>query len=569
MFTTKKKALITPKAKPTKVVDSKVGKPVSAFIQAGMKNQAVILSGNGSKKFSTTGNPFVDQFGKLGTYKAPRPFAAITNDAETLWAEDPLNAVKFIAYLRTITRKVTLFDGTATAESQRGGELKHEAIMRFLWLSQKSPKTFWKNIEYFISLGSWHDLFAMLQQDLVFHGWDGRILDWKKFGDVILAGLKNKNTSELVKKYLPSIKSNSVCKTVESQANNLIGKWVCSLLFGQKESAASYKKYRVLKSKGTAHEWQKLISQERFSEIDFGDIHGRALNLLVRSKFLKNQGLSEKFSKWVTKPTTKVKYTGFVHELFAFLPNPHRGGDLSIVEPNVRDTVNKQFDTLVEKGKTQEQFTNFIVVRDTSGSMSSSAQGTTMSCYNIAKALALYFSEFLTGPFANAFIEFNSDAKMHTWKGNNALEKWFNDKTSVIGTTEFQSVFELFATLKRGGVPESEFPTGILCISDGEFNPDRQLNSTNVEGARAVLKRAGFSAKFVKNFKIVLWNLQSRHYGSNTGSKFETYGNVENVFYFSGYSAATIAFLTGEKIKTAADVFDEAMSQEVLSLIEL
>ena len=100
-----------------------------------------------------------------------------------------------------------------------------------------------------------------------------------------------------------------------------------------------------------------------------------------------------------------------------------------------------------------------------------------------------------------------------------------------------------------------------------EFNPTA-LGKTNVDAALDKLRAAGFSKEYVNNFVIVLWNLQSNYYGSTTGKKFETYGNVPNVFYFSGYSAATVSFLTS-KIKNAEELFLEAMDQEVLNMIEL
>ena len=579
-FTNKKVSLFTAPVAKKKVsavakINAKSGtakasaavKAQPAFVAAGLKKQAECLSGNGAKKFSTTGSPFVDQFGKVATYKKPRSYNEIAKDCETLWAEDELLATKFAFYLRTITRKVKLMDGTETENSQKGGELKHEAQMRLIWLSQKSPKTFWANFPLFISLGSWHDVFTLLSYDLVFNGWEGRKLDWKQFGDLILSGLSNENTSNLVKKFLPQIKAKSACKTVESQANTIIAKWICSLLFGSKvdaEAASTYKQYRKLKTTGTAHEWQKLISNKQFTKIDFNKIHGRALSLLVHSKFLKNQGLSDKYEKWVTKPETKVKYTGFVHELFAQLP-AHRTNDAVIETTN-----NKQFATLVEKGQPEEgtSAAQLIVVRDTSGSMQSNATGTNISSFNIAKAIALYFSEFLTGKFADSFIEFNSDAKMHVWKGKTPVDKWYNDHSSVLGSTDFQSVIRLFAQLKRSGVTESEFPKGILCISDGEFNP-AQLGKTNVDAARSTLRQAGFSEQYVRDFKIILWNIPNAYYTHIPEVKFETNGNVDNVFYFSGYSSSVISFLTGEAILTAADVFDNAMNQEILNMIEV
>ncbi|MDR1018984.1 MAG: DUF2828 family protein [Lachnospiraceae bacterium] len=363
-----------------------------------------------------------------------------------------------------ITRKTRYLDGSETEVPQKGAEMKHEGIMRMIWLHLKDEEVFWKNIGLFISAGSWKDIFMMLSYDLIYNGWDGRKLNWGKFGDLILSGLENKNTSDLVKKYIPQIKSNSACKTVESQADNLIGKWLCSILFGNKgeEKGYTYKQYRIFKTSGTAHEWQKLISQRRFDRIDFSKIHGRALSLLVQSKFLFNQNLSDKYKEWIGSPETKdVKYTGFVHELF-------KNADRNLSEEEEL-TINKQFQTLVNKAGDVGQ-TPFIVVRDTSGSMESVASGTNMSCYNVAKALGLYFSEFLKGSFSNAWIEFNSDAKFHLWKGNTPVEKWRNDHTSYVGSTNFQSVIDLFVKLKNEGISEADFPKGILCISDSEFD---------------------------------------------------------------------------------------------------
>lgn len=573
MFTTKKTTLFKVPAKSTgtKQKNTDTGSD-SAFVNAGMKSTAITSSGNGALKYSTTGNPFVDQFGKVGSYKPTvnkkektfRSFQEIEKDCEILWAKNPLNTVRFILYLRMITRIVTLFSGISTKVSQKGAEMRYEGQMRMIWLAQKAPDTFWKNIGLFVSVGSWRDVFQLLSLDIQYNGWDKRTLNWAKFGNLILTGLENTNTRDLIKKWLPQIKAKSDCKTVEAQADNIIAKWICSLLYGAKESSYSYKQYRLLKSSGTAHQWQKLISQKQFDRIDFATIHGLALSKMVRSKFLTNQGLKDKYEAWITKPeTSAVKFTGFVHELFAKLPS-----SLSQVSVAVRETINKQFATLVNKAKDNtERKTNLIVVRDTSGSMGSTATGTNMSCYDIGKALALYFSEFLTGKFASAWIEFNSDAQMHQWRGNTPMEKWYNDNSSFVGSTNFQSVINLFVRLKNQGIAESEFPTGILAISDSEFNP-ASLGKTNVETALNTLRKAGFSEDYVSNFTIVLWNLQSSYYGNGTGEKFETYGGVPNVYYFSGYSTATVAFLT-ENIKNAEELFEAAMSQEILQMVEL
>lgn len=558
MFNSKKSSLFGSKTQTSGTTNS--------FVAAGMKKSARTLSGNGAVKYSTTGNDWVDQFGKLGSYKAPRSFEDVSKDMSILFAQNKYLAICFALYIRLVTRITGLWNGDKTATVQRGAGLRHEAILRFIWLGVYHKDLFYKNLGLLIQVGSWKDIIYMLQYDLIYNGWKGRVLDWQFIGQFITAGLENPNTSNLVKKYLPQIKSNNQCKTVESQADNMIGKWICSILFGCKEDDYGYyRKYRKLKSSGTAHEWQKLISQRKFLQINFNTVAGRALSLLVSGKFLQNNNLEAQYQKWIeAKPV--AKFTGYPHELFKSMRN---------LKKYQIDTLNKQFAMLVQTAqKNAIQGTSMIVVRDTSGSMSSVAAGTTQSCYDIGKALALFFSEMLPeGHFANSWIEFNNTAKMHQWKGSTPYEKWMNDNSNFIGGTDFQSVIKLFVNIKQKGVAESEFPTGIICISDSEFNP-AQLGKTNVQTALKTLRNGGFSEDYINNFKIVLWNLQSNYYGRGTGEKFETHGAVKNVYYFSGYDASVIAFLTGTKNqksepKTAEELFEAAMDQEILKMVEI
>lgn len=430
------------------------------------------------------------------------------------------------------------------------------------WLSIYHPAAFWNNLHLFLAVGSWNDIIKMLSHDLS-NGWSNRLCDWNAISKVIVAGLENPNTVNLVKKYLPQIKAKSKARSQEAQNDTIIGKWLSTKLFPN--DPQKYKKYRQLKASGTAHRWQQQISKSDF-KIDFDTVHGKALSLLVSSKFLENQNLEEVYETWIDSKEV-AKFTGWPHELFKRISNLKR---------YQVSTLNKQFETLVQTAK-KDAVTDMsmIVVRDTSGSMYAPASGVNMSCGDIAKALALFFSEMLpNGAFADSWIEFNEDAKLHKWVGNTPYEKWVTDQSDYIGNTNFQSVIDFFINIKSNGVAESEFPTGIICISDSEFDAS-DLEKTNVETALNKL-RNHFSEEYVKNFKIVLWNLQSNYYGDDTGCKFETYGEVENVFYFSGYDGSVMAFLTGTKEseaqqltpKTPQELFDAAMNQEVLRMTQ-
>ena len=184
MFETKKKAIV-------RTIDkSTVAKTDNAFLKASLKTSAKTTKlGNNALKFETTGDDFIDQFGKCTIYKAPRTFAEVSKDMQLLFSQDGLTTAKLTVYLRLITRKVDFSDGTTTEYTQRGQGLRHEGIFRMIWLAINQPSVFWKNIHIFVAAGSWKDIITMLQYDLVYNGWDARKLDWENFGQLLLAGL--------------------------------------------------------------------------------------------------------------------------------------------------------------------------------------------------------------------------------------------------------------------------------------------------------------------------------------------------------------------------------------------
>lgn len=549
----------------------------NAFVKEGLKESAKTVSGNGALKFSTSNDAFVDNFALIANFKEPRTYEEVAKDMYKLWSINPKKCLQLAVYIRLVTREtqISLPKETITLDVQRGQGLKNEGIMRMLWLAIHHKQTFKANIPYFIAAGSWKDIIEMMSLDLQYHGWKERKLDWNFMRMTILAGLTNPNTSELVKKYLPTIRAVKDCKTIESQARTMIGQYLASCLYGKQhkegeernatDSRAAQRRYRLIKSSGTAHKWQQLISQKNLLELDFNTIHGRALSLLVGSKFLKNQGLVDKYRKWImSKPV--AKYTGYVFELFKPLGNTYYASSL----PEYQEmTINKQFDGLVETGKKNLlQGNKLLVVRDISSSMTSCGKGTNMSAYAIAKAMALYFSALFDGPFKDAYATFSETCKLKTWKGTTAIDKWRNDTDGKFGSTNFMSVAKLFVELRKR-VPENEFPTGVLCISDGDFNyyhPDK----TNFDSFREELLNGGFSKEYVDNFKLILWDIPNNYYGTSVRAKFESFADAPNNFYISGYDPASVAFIMGTDYrpttpKNAIELFNAAMDQELLN----
>lgn len=548
------------------------------FIKEGLKSSVETVSGNGALKYSTSGNAFVDNFAAISYFKEPRNYSDIAKDMELLWSINPKNCVKLTLYIRLITRKSVIITNDKEVETletvQRGQGLRHESIMRMIWLAINHPKTFNANLNLFIAAGSWKDIITMMNYDLQYNGWKDRKLNWNLLSKIIFAGLINPNTTHLVRKYLPTIKTNAKCTTLESQSDTIIGRYLAGILnptLVKENKSKAYKMYRKCKSEGIAHEWQQLISQELYEEINFGKIAGRALAQLVGSKFLENHGLVNKYKEWIMNQPV-AKYTGYVHELFSKLGSDYH---CHHIDDYKEFTINAQFKQLVETGKSGVNTNSgLLVVRDTSSSMTGTVVGCSVSSYDIGKAMALYFSEFLIGPFANSFAEFSNTCVLKQWKGNTPCDKYINDRSEAYGGTNFQSVIDLFIDLKDKGVPESDFPTGILCISDAEFDICGANKVSNFNLAILRLEEAGFSKEYVENFKIILWNIPNRFYGYSK-VKFEDFADAPNFYYLSGYDTSIISFILGgskpeqKAPKNAKELFEVAMDQDLLNMVKI
>lgn len=542
------------------------------FVKQALKVSSETESGNGAKKYSTTGNDFIDNFAAASYFKKPRSYEKVANDMQILWDSNPTLCVKLALYFRLVTRKskIVAKDKVEKLDVQRGQGLKNEGIMRMLWLAINQPVTFKVNLPLFIAAGSWKDVIQMLSLDLQYHGWEGRKLDWNFLYLTLLAGLNNPEITHLVRKYLPTIRTNKNCTTLESQADTLIGRWLARKFSPKLDKESAYKAYRKIKSEGIAHEWQQLISQQLYTSLNFDHIAGRALALLVGSKFLENHNLTEKYIDWISsKPV--AKFTGYVFELFAPFDRNNKH-----IEKYKEKTINAQFAQLIKIGKENINVqSSLLVVRDTSNSMTATARGCNVSAFCIAKSMALYFSEFLEGYFADTFAEFSEGCKLHKWKGKTPVDKYINDTCGDYASTNFQSVIDLFIRLKSEGVEEKDFPSGILAISDGEFDSCGSNKSTNFQLAIRRLREAGFSEEYVNSFKIILWDIPNNWYGGGNKVKFEDFADAPNFFYMSGYDPSVVAFILGgnkpeiKAPKNAEELFLTAMDQTLLNRVKI
>lgn len=548
---------------------------MNEFISKVMSSKGSAYTENGATSYVSTGSELVDQFGKAASFRG-RDFSVVSDDQARLWAENPDAALKFPFYLRLITREAKLSDGTKTEKVQRGAGVKDEAFKRFVWIMKTHPEEFYRNLYLIPIVGSWKDIW----QILFYAEQNGVKADKSKFFEVIAEGISSDLQVDLVKKYLPRIRSTKKCKTDWSIATNNYAKEFVSWADRQLDGTFNSESYRHLKSSGEAHTFQKIICGRRYDELNFKTIPGKALLNLVSGKFLENHGLTDKYVEWI-KSQPVAKFNGYPYEL------GHKLGHNNNISLATKITIDKQFDNLIQTGEKNNGAIkgNVWCALDTSGSMSCTIPGSDVTALDVCKSLGIYFSTLNKGAFHKNVIMFDSTSQVKQLSGSFS-EMWAQIPYDAWGSTNFQSIVDEIVRIRKQNpqIPLEDYCTTILVVSDMQFNPANghyywgQSTSmedyiTNIETAKIKLCSV-FPSEWVDNFKFIWWDVASRR----TEDVPSTLDDSSS-YFLSGFDGSVISLLlggdseiidskTGEKrLPTAEELVEIAFNQELISMV--
>ena len=538
----------------------------NAFIKAA-KFRAYSVTENGATALATTGSILVDQFGKAGNFRG-RPIDAVFYDMDKLWEENPQSALRFPFYLRLITRKTRIDKGVKTEKVQKGQGARDEAFKRLLWLARFHKDEFARNIAILPIVGSWKDMWSLLYYDIT----EGtHAIDENLIFSLLKLGLENELHVDLVKKFMPRIKSSSKCNTEWTLNMNMFAKRFAKYL------RVPYTKYNKLKASGTAHDFQKLICNGKYEELDWNKIPGRALSLLASGNFLKRHNLVNSYQDWIDKQDV-APFVGYPCELYKRFRN------MSSLSYTLSKTIDKQFDGLVKKAEADEKVTeNVLVGLDTSGSMMTQIKGlSNYSCLDMAVSLALFFAKLNKGAFHNKVMMFDNVSTPFDLPSESFTTNAKALPHVGCGGTNFQSIIDELVKIRvqNPQIPLEDYPKTILVVSDMQFNPISRNwgwtsipiteKATNAEYSRNKLKEV-FPSEFVDSMKFVWWDCAGR--GTKT---YEGESDNAQDFFFSGFDGSILTFLIGAEEKenttqstklTAEDVALNALNQEILSYV--
>jgi hypothetical protein len=520
------------------------------------------MTENGAISYSTIGTALLDQFGKAASYRG-RDIETVWAEQSILWSENSEKALKFPFYLRMITRQSNITGGKKTEKVQRGAGVRDEAFKRLLWIAKYHPEEFYRNLWLLPVVGSWKDLWVLL----TFDGAD-EYLDENKFFEVFAEGINDPNSKDLVKKYMPRIRSSKKCTTSWSMKTNKLAKHFADA------AGWSYKDYRTYKTSGEAHTFQKIICKGLYKNIDWKTIPGKALLNLVSGNFLKKHKLENSYLDWI-KSQPIAKFNGYAYELGRKLGcHTYELAKTSLI---TKVTIDKQFEGLIATASKDNGAIkgNVLCALDTSGSMTGPAldkSGTTP--FHVCVSLGIYFSELNQGAFHNTVAMFDDTSTMLTLKGKTFSEKWSEiiSQRTAWGSTNFQSIIDLLVKTRtyHPDIPLNDYPETLIVVSDMQFNPTSFNEQTNYELAMNKLKRV-FPKEYVDNFKIIWWYCTNRK-----TNDFPSTMDDAGTYMFSGFDPAVITFLLGgeipvetkdKKAPSMEDVIELAFNQDVIAMV--
>ena len=551
----------------------------NAFVEA-LNCKPLTLTENGAVTMSTTLSALVDQFGKAGNYRL-RDIATVFDEQALIWKENAEAALRFPFYLRMVTRKVKVNKDNETDKVQNGQGARDESFKRLLWIAKEQPKAFYDNIWLLPLVGSWKDLWT-----LMFYNINEKVnaLDNNALFEVLVNGLACDAHVDLVKKFMPRIKSSSKCTTPWTQITNKLAKDFANYM------GVTYSKYNKLKASGKAHDFQKLICAREYDKLQWNRIPGRALNLLVTSKFLKNHDLVDNYKEWVLKQPV-AKFTGYVFELARKCREAAHATSFFNMNQNkteipieVKHTLDAQFKGLVETARKDGRINeNILVALDTSGSMGHGVDGLkNVTCGDIATSLALFFSELNEGAFHRKIVMFDNTSYPFDFTSDSFCENVMSLPGVPCGGTNFQSVIEEIVKIRKEHpeIPLEEYCNTVLVVSDMQFNSSggwwqrgSRDQECNIDYAKKTLATV-FPQEFVDDMKFIWWDCASRR-KTFEGSAFDA-----GVTFLSGFDGSIINTLLGmEKVldaksgeyrnPTAEELVEKALSQEILNYIVL
>lgn len=516
----------------------------------------ISITENGAVGYKTTGAKLLDINFAVSSLRN-KSDAEISKMFSEAYYENPLLAVKWMFMLRDV----------------RGSGMGERRSFRICmaWLADVRPDVAVKLVNLIPEFGRWDDLFCLIDADYANHDkhkavkTDTTATAIKLIDEQWATDVQDMNAGKsisLLAKWMPSCNTSSA-KTVA------LARFFC------KELSISEKQYR--KTLSAMRKYLNVIEQKmsakQWSEIDYEAIPSKA-NIKYNSAFLRNdEDRRRKFLDALEKGEAKINSSANFPSDIVHAYSKNGAGYSYYGSYNVKAdaALEAMWKALPNFVKNQETGST-IVVADSSGSMTTSVSGTSMTAMEVAYSLAIYFAEKLTGPFKDKTITFSHSPKyLDMTKAKSLAEKLsIMYKHSEVADTNIEAVFDLILqTAVRHNLDAKDLPANVLIVSDMEFNAaqgnyysyghDDKYNASQCALFKTIEKK--WTAHGYKLPRLVFWNVASR-----TGTIPLTQSE-SGVALVSGYSPAIANMVFSAKLDPY-EVLVDALNAERYAPVE-
>lgn len=445
---------------------------------------------NGAVAKKSTMSKLYDLFALGGSYRSRTESDCIVL-FKNAYQENPAYALKCLWYLRDIL------------EGQ--GERRFFRVC-LKWLATYDKQAVLRNLDTIArdGFGRWDDLFVLFDtpcEDAVM-----KLIENQLVSD--LKAYQAGAAVSLLGKWIPS--ENSSSAKTKHNARRIIAALHVSPREYRKTLSALRERIHVV---------ERLMSQNRWDEIDFSHLPSRA-GLIYRKAFERRDMIQQKYREFAKDTSTKVNagklYPYDVVREAQKVMNCDSYWHYGSHEPRLDDTqrlmVNKYWDNLRNVFPAGENF-NAMVVCDTSSSMLSGASNTA-SPMQVAVSLAMYAAERANGPFKNHYISFSRQARLVEVFGADFCDKVSRIiRSNVCENTNLESVFDLVLnTAMQYRLPHNAMPKTLVVVSDMEVDRSAGISShkeTFMESMRRKwAQKCGNRYEFPD---VVFWNVSARN----------------------------------------------------------
>ena len=506
----------------------------NSFMAAMKSENNLKRTENGAIARKSTLSKVYDLFALGGAYRKRSDEDCILLFKEA-YEEDKNYALKCLWYLRDIM------------EGQ--GERRFFRVC-LKWLATHDTDTVVRNLSTIVDdgFGRWDDLFVLF--DTPAESAMMRLIQKQLIEDIKAYKVKNGAVS-LCAKWMPSINASS------HDTVNMAQRFI-------KEFDVTPAVYRKTLSglRERLHVVERLMSQNRWNEIDFSHLPSRA-GLLYRNAFKRRDLIAEKYKEFAHSDEKVNAGTLYPYDVVAAAKKVmgcdyYYSNKRAALDDTERLMVNKYWDNLNDYFK--GGISNMMVVADTSGSMTSGSGS--IAPIDVAVSLALYAAERAKGPFANHYISFSRYAKLVETTGVDFCDKVNRIvRANLCENTNLESVFDLVLnTAMRYRVRPEDIPSTLVIVSDMEVDRCSDMYGDKMIFMNKLRRKwqimCGGKYKFPN---LVYWNVDARN------STFLD-DNRSGVTFVSG--ASPILFtqvLTG---KTGIELMMDKLNEERYSNIQ-